>query len=154
MLPLNFRCYFNLFLHTTATANGQTQPQDTVTCTDIIYGTHNAKQIRYLLRLALLWHWDTKSSESGWTSLVRWNSSYRKAVQEAISGEGNKHGWDYSFSPCHPSFLPCHLPSPLPSRHSPKSGCTFEEQQSLLELLWPCRRFVAQEASSQELHCS
>lgn len=135
MLPLHFCCYFNFLPHTTATANGQTQSQNTVTCLRIIYGTDSAEQIRHLLRLALLWHWDTESSESGWTSLVRQNSTYRKAVQKAINEKGNEHGQDYSFPPCHPSFLPCHLASPLLSPHSPKSGCTLEEQQSLLELL-------------------
>lgn len=142
------RCYFNFLPHTTATANGQTQSQNTVTCLLIIYGTHNANQIRHLLMRALLWHWDTDSSESGWTSLVQENPSYRKAVQKATSEKGNEHGWDYSFLPHHPSLLPCHLPPPLLSPRSPKPGCTLEEDQSLLELLCPCRCFVAQEAIS------
>lgn len=148
MLPLHFCCYFNFLPHTAATANGQTQSQNAVTCLHIIYGTHNAKQIRHLLTLALLWQWGTESSESGWTLPVQQNSSYRKAVQKAISEKGSEDGWGYSFPPRHPSFLPHHLPSPLPPPHSPKSGCTPEEQQSLLELLWPCSRFVAEEASS------
>lgn len=134
MLPLHFCCYFNFLPHTTATANGQTQSQNTLTCRLIIYGIHNAKKPRHLLMLALLWHWDTGSSESGWTLLVQQNSTYRKAVQKAVSEKGNEHGRDYSFPPHHPSFLPCHLPSPLLSPHSPKPGCTLEEQQSLLEL--------------------
>lgn len=57
--------------------NGETQSQNIVTCLCIIYGTGNSKQICYLLMLVLLWHWDTESSESGWTLLVQQNSSYR-----------------------------------------------------------------------------